>query len=93
MHSQLVAVKHHGLSRCHAIRPERLALVQAPHGVGRKARRGGLAKGGHFPSGLVHKQRGAMLQRQGSGVSAALVCGNSLGTLIQALHAHENKVP
>ncbi|KAK9863572.1 hypothetical protein WJX84_000196 [Apatococcus fuscideae] len=66
--------------------------VLAPNGIGKKARRSGVAKGSNLPSGLMHKQRGAMLQREGSGISAALVCGNSLGTLIQALHAHENKM-
>lgn len=66
--------------------------MQAPHGMGRKARRGGLAKGSHMAPGLMRKQKGGLLRRESSGISAALVCGNSLGTLIQALHAHEHKV-
>ncbi|KAK9861745.1 hypothetical protein WJX84_011530 [Apatococcus fuscideae] len=65
--------------------------ILAPHGMGRKARRGGLAKGSHMAPGLMRKQKGGLLRRESSGISAALVCGNSLGTLMQALHAHEHK--
>lgn len=62
-------------------------------GDARKVRRGPPVPGGGLSTGLVRKQKGAgFLRRESSGISAAKVCGNSLGTLIQALQAHEHKV-
>ncbi len=68
-------------------------MMQVLHGDARKARRSGLAKGPNASSTFMRKQKEAgFFRRESSGISAATVCGNSLGTLIQALQAHENKV-